>query len=129
MLLPKEKYYGQVIGTIVAMAILWQYLIRQIKPYCIFHVKKEHVKYLLSYSLPYLPYTLSGIIIAQLGRIVISQYGGFGLAGQYSFATNIASIMLVFIGVVHSAWNPYYFQYMTDGDYKSIEKIINLYGQ
>ena len=126
LLLPKDKYYGQVIGTIAAMVILWQYLIRQIKPYCIFHVKKEHVKYLLSYSLPYLPYTLSGIIIAQLGRIVISQYGGFGLAGQYSFATNIALIMLVFIGIVHSAWNPYYFQYMTDGDYKSVDKDYKL---
>lgn len=126
LLLPKDKYYGQVIGTIAAMVVLWQYLVRQIKPYCIFHVKKEHVKYLLSYSLPYLPYTLSGIIIAQLGRIVISQYGGFGLAGQYSFATNIASIMLLFIGVVHSAWNPYYFQYMSDGDYKSIEKDYKL---
>lgn len=126
LLLPKDKYYGQVIGTIAAMVVLWQYLVRQIKPYCIFHVKKEHVKYLLSYSLPYLPYTLSGIIIAQLGRIVISQYGGFGLAGQYSFATNIALIMLVFIGIVHSAWNPYYFQYMTDGDYKSVDKDYKL---
>lgn len=126
ILIPRDKYYGQVLGTIVAMILLWQYIVRQIKPYCNFHIRKKHIKYILSYSLPYLPYTLSGIIIVQFGRIITSRYGGFELAGTYSFSASIAQIMLVVISVCHSAWNPYYFQYMTNKDYLSIDKDYSL---
>lgn len=120
--LPEKKYYGQVWGTIIAMFIVGSYSVRQIKDYYIGSWNKYHIKYILSYSLPYLPYSLSGIIIAQLGRLIVGKSQGFEAAGVYSFASNISMAMLVLISVVHSAWNPYYFRYMTDKDYKSIDK-------
>lgn len=126
LLMDDNKYYGQVLGTIIAMIILWQYIIRQILPYCKFGKIKKHIKYILSYSIPYLPYTLSGIIIAQLGRLITSQYSGFEAAGKYSFAANIGMIMIIVISVSHSAWNPYYFQYMNDKKYKNIDTVYTI---
>ena len=123
LLLKEDRYYGYVYGTIVAMILLSVYLSNQISPFYVkCKIKKEHVRYILNYCLPYIPYTLSGVIIAQFGRIVMSDYGGFESAGIFSFMSNIAALMLIVISVVHSAWNPYYLRYMTDRDYTSIDK-------
>lgn len=121
LLLKNEKYMGYVWGTVLAMFVLAIYLYRQIRPYYTFCFDTKHLKYILVFSLPYLPYSLSGVIIAQFGRLLISNDAGFETAGVYSFASNISMILLVFIGVVHQAWNPYYFRYMNDTDYKSID--------
>ena len=126
LLLKEKKYYGQVVGTLMAMIILGAYLIKQIKVYYSASFKKNFIKYILSYSLPYLPYSLSGVIIAQFGNIIIGQRAGFENAGVYGFASNIAMLMMVLISVVHSAWNPYYFQYMKDKDYDSLDKDYDL---
>lgn len=122
-----ERYYGYIWGTIAAMILLATYLTRQIRPFYVkSKINREHVKYLLSYSLPYIPYTLSGIILAQFGRIFMSTHGGFDAAGLYSFVSNVGALMMILISVGHSAWNPYYLQYMTNKDYKSIDKDYDL---
>ena len=126
LFLKQDKYYGQVWGTIAAMFIIAYYLIRQIKPFYKRVISKVHIKYILSYSIPYLPYSLSGIIIAQFGKLVIGQEQGFESVGMYSFASNIATLMLVLISVTHSAWNPYYFQYMKNENYKQIDNDYEL---
>ena len=127
LLLKHDKYYGYVLGTITAMLLLSVYLINQIKPFYVkTHIKKEHVSYILKYCLPYIPYTLSGLILAQFGKIVMNNYGGFETAGVYSFTANIGALMLIVLSVTDSAWSPYYLRYMTDKDYKSVEKDYNL---
>ena len=125
-LLPSEKYYGYIIGNILAMFLLGIYLYLQIKPYYIMSFKKRHISYLLNYSIPYLPYSLSGIIILQFGKLIMSDSSGFESAGLYSFASNISLLLLVFIGLVHQAWNPYYFRYMNNNDYSSIDEDYDL---
>ena len=127
LLLNHDKYYGYVLGTITAMLLLSVYLINQIKPYYVkSRINKEHVKYILKYCLPYIPYTLSGLILSQFGKIVMNNYGGFEVAGVYSFTANIGALMLIVLSVTDSAWSPYYLRYMTDKDYKSVEKDYNL---
>lgn len=122
ILLPKNKYYGYVIGNVVAMIFLWGYLVKQVNEYVTFSFSFRHLKYLLNYCLPYLPYSLSGIIIAQFGKLIISDSSGFASVGLYSFASNLSLVMLVFIGLIHQAWNPFYFRYMNAGDYTSIDE-------
>lgn len=124
--LPDKKYYGQVLGTIFSMLILGCYLVLQLKQYFSKCFKKVHVKYILSYSLPYIPYTLSGVILTQFGRLIMSRYDGFSAAGLYSFSANIGMLMLILISVSHQAWNPYYFQYMTNRNYENINKDYDL---
>lgn len=126
LMLDDKKYYGQVYGTIAAMFLVGSYSFRQIKPYYMACFDKKYIKYILSYSLPYLPYSLSGIIIAQFGKLIIGQQQGFESAGLYSFASNIAMLMMILITVVHSAWNPYYFTYMNAKNYKQIDKDYDL---
>lgn len=126
LLLSEKKYYGQVIGTIITMFILAIYFIRQIRDYFIFSFDKDKIKYILSYAVPQIPYYLSGVILVQFGRMLVSKYGNFSDAGMYSFAASIGGLMAIVISVTHQAWNPYYFKYMNEKDYISYNKDINL---
>lgn len=121
-----KKYYGQVLGTILAMMLLATYLYKQIKPYYIFSFSKQHIKYILNYSIPYIPYSLSGVILAQFGNIFIGNTMGFEEAGLYSFVTNISLIVSLVISITHMAWNPYYFNYMRSNDYESLDTDYSL---
>lgn len=71
-------------------------------------------KYLLSYSLPLIPYTLSTTIIAEVNKIVFSSIG-FSEVGIYSFAVNLSSIMYVAVISINRAYQPYLFQALRDG--------------
>lgn len=116
-----QKYYGFAIGNIVALFLLGIYMFKQIRPYTIGCWDKKYIKYTINYCIPYIPYSLSGVIIDQFGRIFISADSGFDSAGLYSMAANIAMIMAIFIGLVHQAWNPFYFRYLNNNDYKSLD--------
>lgn len=126
IILRDNKYYGQVIGSMITLLFLSFYFIKEIKPFCILCLDKENVKYILNYSVPQVPYAMSGIILAQFGRIVVSKLGGFSDAGQYSVAANIGALMMIVVGVTHQAWNPYYFRHMNNADTKSIDHDVNL---
>ena len=119
-LLKEEKYYGYVLGTILAMLITAVYMFKSIKKYCNLCCKRSHIRYILNFCIPYIPYSLSGILISQFARVFISNQEGFSSAGVYSLANNLAAIMLVIISTTHDAWNPSYFKYMNSNDNKSI---------
>ena len=121
-----RKYYGFAIGNIVALFMLGIYMYKQIKPYTIGCWDKKYFKYIINYCIPYIPYSLSGVILDQFGRIFISADSGFDSAGLYSMAANIAMIMAIFIGLVHQAWNPFYFKYLNGKDYKSLDNDYDL---
>ena len=82
--------------------------------------------YILKYCLPYIPDSLSGIVLAQFSRIFIGNNQGYTLAGSYSLVVNMAMLMVVVIQITNNAWVPYYFRYMNDKDYKSIINDFNL---
>ncbi len=126
MLLNEKRYYGQVIGTLLAMLFIANYSVRQINAYCTPCFDKRFIKYILSYSIPNLPYALSSLIIAQFGKLIIGQQQGFEAAGLYSYASNIAALMCIIISVTNSAWIPYFFTYMNIKDYKSINNDYDL---
>lgn len=126
LLLKNDKYMGYVWGTIVAMLLLSIYLYKQIRPYYICCIEKRYLKYIINYCLPYLPYSLSGVILAQFGRIFLSNESGFERTGIYSFASNISMIMLVIISIIHQAWNPFYFRYMNEDNKKNINTDYDL---
>lgn len=126
LFLDEKKYYGLVWGSMTAMLFFGTYSFKQITVYCNKCFNTRHVKYILNYSIPYLPYSLSSLIIATFGKLIIGQQQGFESAGLYSFAQNISSLMLILISVVHSTWNPYYFTYMNKKEYSKIRADYNI---
>ena len=125
-LLNSEKYYGYVYGSIIAMILLGGYMISQIKPYLKNCFNKEFVPYILKYCLPYVPDALSGIVLVHFSKIFIANSQSFSLAGSYGFAVNVAALMGIVVQVTNSSWIPYFFRYMNDKDYRSIDNDLNL---
>ena len=121
-----NKYYGYILGNILAMLLLGSYMINQIKPYYDHCFDKHYIPYILKYCLPYIPDALSGIILVQFSKIFIGSNQGYELAGSYSLVVNMATLMGIVIQITNSAWVPYYFRYMNAKDYKSIDNDFNL---
>lgn len=126
MILDSDRYYGYVFGNILAMVLLGTYMVKQVRPYFTNCFDKSYVPYILKYCLPYIPDTLSGIVLGHFSKIYIGNSQGFALAGSYGLVVNIATLMSVVIHITNQAWIPYYFRYMNEKDYKSIDNDFKL---
>jgi len=92
-----------------------------IKPYFKIKFLAIHLKYILRYCLPLIPYALSGVILEQFGKFAISNQQSLSQAGFYTLALTISSIVSIVISVTHQAWNPYYFEYMNSKNYDKLD--------
>lgn len=117
LMLKTDKFYGPIIGQIIGGAALVFYWIKCISPYFKLSFDRTYIKYILSYSVPLIPYVLSGVIIEQFGKVAIGNVKSVSEAGFYSLALAVSSIVSIVIAVSHQAWNPYYFEYMNSGNY------------
>ena len=119
-LLPDDKYYGQMFGLILGGGLICIYWVKLIKPYVKLSFNKDYFKYILTYSVPLIPYALSGVIIEQFGKVAIGNQN-LSEAGFYSLALAISSLVSIIIGVTHQAWNPYYMEYMNAKQYEKLD--------
>ena len=118
----RAKDYGQIAGQILAGFLLCIYWIKHILPYFKFSFDKSYIKYIFTYSVPLIPYALSGVLIEQFGKIAIGSSQNISAAGYYSLALAIGGLVSIAIGVTHQAWNPYYFEYMNSKNYDQLDK-------
>lgn len=119
-----NKYLGQVLGLIsagIVMIIIW---IKGISKYFILVFDKKYLRYILKFSVPLIPYALSGVIIEQFGKIAIGTSLSISQAGFYSLALTISGLVGIVTTVTHQAWAPYYFEYMNSKDYKGHDSDI-----
>lgn len=112
-----ERYLGQIVGQIFAGMLMLFYWIRKIFPYLKKTFRKEHLKYILCYSIPLIPYALSGVIIEQFGKLTIASNNGLSQAGFYTLAISIASLTGIVTEITHQAWYPFYMEYMKTKNY------------
>ena len=117
----KDKIYGQILGQIIAGLVICFFWICYIKPYFKIKFLAIHLKYILRYCLPLIPYALSGVILEQFGKFAISNQQSLSQAGFYTLALTISSIVSIVISVTHQAWNPYYFEYMNSKNYDKLD--------
>ncbi|GAA3982684.1 oligosaccharide flippase family protein [Pedobacter ginsengiterrae] len=121
LIFKKDKFYGQILGQIFAGFCVVIFWIRLIRPYFKWSFEKSYIKYIFLYSVPLIPYALSGVIIEQFGKIAIGGSQGLSKAGFYNLALTVSSIVNIVIVVTHQAWNPYYFEYMNSKNYKQLD--------
>ncbi len=125
LILKDALYLGPILASIIIGLIFSIYFIIQLKPYFGPSFKKAHILYILHYSLPLIPYTLSGYILAQFDRIMINSYIGSSNAGLYSLAYNIGMLLSIVIGSLNAAWMPKYFEYMNRRQYEEHDRDVD----
>ncbi|MDZ4726937.1 MAG: oligosaccharide flippase family protein [Leptospira sp.] len=115
-----EKYLGYLYGLIGAGFIFGLVYFIELYKYIEFKFNFKHLNYMLSYSLPLLPYTLSGVILAQFDKIMINNITGKLDTGLYSFASNVGMIIPLLNSSFALAWMPSYYKFMEEKDSKSL---------
>lgn len=116
-----DKFYGQIWGQIAAGFVMLFFWVKLIRPYFVWSFDKSYIKYIFTFSVPLIPYALSGVIIEQFGKIAIGGTQGMSEAGFYNLALSVSSIVNIVVIVTHQAWNPYYFEYMNSKNYAQLD--------
>lgn len=125
LIFTSDKYYGQILGQILAGIVMLFYWVRKIRPYFTLSFDKKYLKYIFTFSVPLIPYVLSYIIIEQFGKIALGSTINISEAGFYSLALAIAGITGIVTQVTHQAWSSYYFEYMNAKKYEQHDKDLS----
>ncbi len=124
----ERKFYGRILGSAIPVIIIGLFIIvyffKKAKP----SLDKTIWRFALTYSLPIIPHGISQVILAQFDRIMISNMVGAAQSGIYSFAYNVYTIIQVTSNSLSNIWEPWFFEKMHMGDYKSIKEKGALFG-
>ena len=112
------------LSRILAGTVLALFLINKLYPYIGFGSSKYYVRYLISYSIPLIPYALSNIVLAHFDRIMIQQLIDDASVGLYSFAYNIGFMMSLVVGALNSSVYPVFFRSYNEKDYISHDNYV-----
>ena len=115
-------YYWRALGNTTPMLIVAGYVLfrlwRRERP----RVRREYARYGLRFGLPLIPHDLSRIVLSQFDRIMIAQSVGDAQAGLYSFACNLGLPVEVLTTSIDTAWCPWLFERLREGDYGRVRR-------
>lgn len=82
----------------------------------------DHLKYILLYSLPLIPHSLSNILLHSFDKVMINKYCNEKDLALYSFAYTIGMLSFIVYQSIHTAAMPEFFKMMNEGRYNDVEK-------
>lgn len=116
-----DKAHGRILGyALVNMGLGLFLLFRLINwtaPYT-----PRHWVYALRYSLPVIPHSLANVVLAGFDRVLIERYIGQTEAGIYSVTYQIGTVVMVIWAAANTAWVPWLYQRLNDGQYAIIRQ-------
>lgn len=123
----QDIYYGRIYGLLcgsLASTILLYILTRPICKINFNYVKKAFV-----WGMPLMFHALITVLLMQIDKWMIQAMceSGTALVGIYSIATTIIIIPMTLQSSTESAWSPWFYDKMGNKEYKSIEKLNDLY--
>jgi O-antigen/teichoic acid export membrane protein len=124
LLMTRGRYYGVLVGMLIVQAGISIFLIKRLLPYFQFTFSVDALPYFFRFSIPLIPYALSGIILAQLDRIMINSYIDSNAAGLYSLAYKLGETLNLVSVALITAWTPDFFRQMDEKNFRQIDKDI-----
>ena len=101
---------GQVIGNLLMLPVFLFIIYKNSN----FKLDKKIIKNILSFSLPMIPVLLSAWVLNMSNRIFIEKYVSLSEVGVFSFAFKIASIGVILLGALNTAFNPVFYKIAND---------------
>lgn len=127
LVIKENKYLGKIYANLAISALYMIYIMFQILKISNFNYKVKYIKYSLSYGIPLIPHSLSGLILATFDQIIINQLNGPTNTGLYSFAYQIGMVMNVIVLGMNKSWVPFFYENMQEKKYKIIENLAEKY--
>lgn len=123
-MLDTDKYMGYIYALIIAGIVVTILIAYKIRNEFQLAFKLSHIKYILGFSVPLLPYHISAILLSHFSRIMINSYDGAGAAGIYSAAANIGMIISVVNLATNRAIFPDFFKFYENKEYKRLDQLV-----
>ncbi|MHA2174303.1 MAG: oligosaccharide flippase family protein [Candidatus Hodarchaeales archaeon] len=124
LLLKENRYLGQIWAYLIIGFGFSLYFLFRILSMTKFAFKKEHVRYIVNFSVPLIPYYLSSTILAFFDRIMINNTVNPAAAGVYSLGYNIAMLLSIVITATQTALMPDYYEFLNTKQYPRIDALI-----
>lgn len=84
----------------------------------------KYWKYAFFFNLPLLPHYLSGQILNQSDRIMISKYVGNTAVAKYSVAYSIGLLTNIITNAINGSFTPWFYQKLKEREYDNIRKVV-----
>jgi O-antigen/teichoic acid export membrane protein len=123
-LLDTEKYLGYIYAVLIAGIVISALIYYKIRNDFKISFKFSHIKYIINYSLPLMPYHISAILLSHFSRMMINSYDGAGAAGIYSAAANIGMLVSVINLATNRAIIPDFFKFYDNKEYKRLDQLM-----
>ncbi|MEI8278344.1 MAG: oligosaccharide flippase family protein [Bacteroidota bacterium] len=114
----ENRYMGRLWADVIIFFVFGSFKVYQISKYVKLSFNIKHVKYIAGYSLPLIPYLLSGQILSLFDRVMIEKYQGIAQSGLYSFAYNISMLQIPISNALYNAFIPDYYKFYNEKRYK-----------
>ena len=124
LVLEENRYLGKIWGYLLVSFIFSLYFFIKILNHSKLSFKKDHIKFVLYYSVPLIPYTLSSTILAFFDRILINDVVNASSAGVYTLGYNVAAILSIVISATQAALLPDFFAFLNDKQYSRIDALV-----
>lgn len=122
----KELGYLRYLSSILPIVILAISCVVYIFMRDTIKFKLEVAKYLLSFSIPLIPYALSTTVTSEVSKWIFAKVG-FSEVGVYSFAINLSSIMYIIVLSLNRSYQPILFMCLRDGKSPKTQLKKNLF--
>ena len=126
VLLMENKLFGRIVGYVIPVTImnfcLWSYIIHKGRSFSL-----DCIKYACKISIPLIPHALSGILLGNSDRIMITQICGSEANAIYSLAYQISLLANVLWTSMNQAWAPWLYDQIHGKNYKAIRKKSKIY--
>lgn len=123
LMMEEEKYRGLVYAEIITGLVVAVYCFISLSTFFKISLRLSHVKYVLGYSVPLIPYILSGVVLGQIDRIMINNYFGANEVGLYSIAFNIGALLTMVVAALNTAFTPKWFELKNSGNKHKVDKL------
>jgi len=122
----ENKFMGRLCGYLVPVTlfnfVLWVVVLMEGKK-----ISWDCVRYGCRISVPLVPHALSGIVLGNSDRIMITHYCGSEVTALYSLAYTVSTMTSLLWTSMNQAWSPWLYDHMNLMDKKAIRKSSKIY--
>lgn len=115
-----RKVEGVFLANVISSALTLLMLVPLIVSRMMPGFSRRDLRDLLAFGLPYMPSTLSVVILDTIDRPLLERLAGVDVAGLYGAGARIAIVMNLLVSAFSFAWHPFFLSTVKEQDAKEV---------